>query len=83
MRAHRRNVKNKRAHVYGPKKKHDKDHAEETSEGRGKDHGEQARKGGINRVAPHQACNYRPCKHRAHGKEARRRTAKAGPAAQK
>jgi hypothetical protein len=42
--AHRRNVRNKRAHVNGPKKEHDGGHAEETSEGHGKDHGEQARK---------------------------------------
>jgi hypothetical protein len=45
---HRRNAKNKRAHVNGLKKRHDEDQAEETSEdhGHGKDHGEQARKGG-------------------------------------
>jgi hypothetical protein len=65
MRAHRRNAKNKRAHVNGLKKAHDEDHAEEISGDHGKDHGEQARKGGgTNRVAPRRAC--RP---QAHGKE--------------
>ena len=34
----------------------------------------------TNRGRPRRACNYRPCKHQAHGKEARRRAVKAGPA---
>jgi hypothetical protein len=41
--AHRRNVNNTEAHVNGPKKEHDGNHAKETSEDHGKDHGEQAR----------------------------------------
>jgi hypothetical protein len=39
-----KNVNNVEAHVNGPKNTHDKGHAGETSEGHGKDHGEQARK---------------------------------------
>jgi hypothetical protein len=37
----------------------------------------------TNRGSPRRACNYRPCKHQAHGKEARKRAVKTGPAAQK
>ena len=35
----------------------------------------------TNRGAPRRACNYRPCKHQAHGKEARRSLFKTDPAA--
>jgi hypothetical protein len=46
MMAHRReNVNNKKAHVNGPKKEHDRNHVGNPSEGHGKDHGEQAREG--------------------------------------
>jgi hypothetical protein len=37
----------------------------------------------TNRGAPRRDCKYRPCKHQAHGKEARRNATKTGPAAQK
>ena len=37
----------------------------------------------TNRGRPRRACNYRPCKHRAHGKEAGKSAAKTGPATQK
>jgi hypothetical protein len=37
----------------------------------------------TNRGAPRRACNYRPCKHQAHGKEARKNATKTGPAAHK
>ena len=36
----------------------------------------------TNRWAPRRARKYRPCKHQAHGKKARRRLFKTGPAAQ-
>jgi hypothetical protein len=80
MMAHRRNVKNTGAHVNGPKKEHDRGHAEETSEDHGKDHGEQAREGG------HQSRGATPGLQlqtvQAHRKDARRRPFKTGPAAQ-
>jgi hypothetical protein len=85
MWTHRRNVKNTRAYVNGLKKEHDSSHAEEISRNHGKDHGEQARKEAhqSGEARPRRACNYRPYKHQTHGKEARRRAVKAGPAAQK
>ena len=37
----------------------------------------------TNRGAPRRARKYRPCKHQAHGKEAKKGATRTGPAAQK
>ena len=37
----------------------------------------------TNRWAPRRARKYRPCKHQAHGKEAKKDATRTGPAAQK